>query len=182
MIGVEMRRHPRSEAVRDSIEICRARARRDIDPGAEEKGSWGCMHHPRRSSTCSGVGSRGSMGTGMRCPVTAYSARSRLATRPSIEDVGYVREGGTGEDLLVTANRVGPGDLEQLGRRDTGTRAPPGGPLAVSHVSRCRNRRYDHIYLPATWKVQGMAYDLRCGADAGSDHAVVAGKVLVSDD
>ncbi len=46
-------------------------------------------------------------------------------------------------------------------------------PLAVSHITGGKARRYDHIYHSDLWSVKNVSYQYDAGISASSDHAIV---------
>jgi hypothetical protein len=63
--------------------------------------------------------------------------------------------------------------------RDALASCPENGPLAVSHVTNGTPRRYDFIYVPVSWNVIEVSYDMDRAKSAGSDHAVVTAQVEI---
>ncbi|ARV17043.1 hypothetical protein AEP_00077 [Curvibacter sp. AEP1-3] len=49
----------------------------------------------------------------------------------------------------------------------------PASPLAISHVTGGKPRRYDHILHAPTWRVTAMQYEYDRALGATSDHAIV---------
>lgn len=59
-------------------------------------------------------------------------------------------------------------------------RRAPAGPLAVSHYSRGRPRRYDHLWATPDVRSRRVSYDARGLARGNSDHAIVRAEVCLS--